>query len=60
MNMLLIPSEQMDEWDSEYDRLQLHHQISRVSFLAHCAATWGYDQGIQAMDHFFNIDPDLE
>lgn len=58
--MLVIPPEQMDEWDSEYDRLQLSKQISRVSFLAHCAATWGYDQGLTAMNHLFKIDPEFE
>lgn len=58
--MLIIPPEQMDEWDSEYDRLQLSNQISRISFLAHCAATWGYDRGLCAMDGLFRIDPELE
>lgn len=58
--MLVIPPEQMDEWDSEYDRLQLSKQISRVSFLAHCAATWGFDQALQTMDQLYLIDPELE
>lgn len=58
--MLVIPPEQMDEWDSEYDRLQLSNQISRVSFLAHCAATWGFDQALQTMDQLYLIDPELE
>lgn len=58
--MLVIPTEQMDEWDSEYDRLQLGHQISRVSFLAHCAATWGFDQALQTMERLYPIDPELE
>jgi hypothetical protein len=58
--MLVIPSDKFDEWDSEYDRLQLSKQISRMSFLAHCAATWGYDQGLTAMNQLFNIDPELE
>jgi hypothetical protein len=58
--MLIIPSDKLDEWNSEYDRLQQNKQISRVSFLAHCAAAWGYNQGLTAMNHLFNIDPELE
>lgn len=58
--MLVIPPEQMDEWDSEYDRLQLSKQISRISFLAHCAATWGFDQALQTMDNLYVTDQELE
>jgi hypothetical protein len=58
--MIVIPTEQIDEWDSEYDRLQLSKQVSRISFMAHCAAVWGYDQGLTAMDQLFRTDPELE
>lgn len=58
--MLLIPSSQLNEWDSEYDRLQLSKKISRISFLAHCAAAWGYNEGLTAMSNLFMVDPELE
>lgn len=58
--MLIIPTSKYDEWDSEYDRLELGDRISRISYLTHCAALWGYDQGLSAIGHLFMIDPELE
>lgn len=58
--MLMIPPEQMDQWDADYDRLQLSNQISRISFLTHCAAMWGFDQALTVMDGLYASDPELE
>jgi hypothetical protein len=58
--MLIIPTSQVEEWEAEYNRLQLNKQISLVSFLTHCAATWGYGQGLTAMNNLFNIDPEWQ
>lgn len=60
MTMLVIPPEQLDAWDSEYDRLGVNQQVSRLSFIAHCAVLWGYERGLTAMDALFKVDPELE
>lgn len=55
--MLMISPEQMEQWDSDYDRLELDDKISRVSFLMHCAAMWGFDQALSVMDVMHCSDP---
>ena len=56
--MLLIPESHLDQWNSDYDNLPSTIEISRTSFIAHCAAAWGYYQGLIAADCF--LDSKLE
>jgi hypothetical protein len=56
--MTAIPQSKIDEWNSEYNNSIYQDEISRISYLMHCAALWGYDQGLTAMNNLFNIDPE--
>lgn len=58
--MLVIPESQLAEWNAEYNRLHVDSHVSRLSFMAHCAAVWGYNQGLTAMNSLFRIDPEFE
>lgn len=59
--MLKIPDNQIKEWNNEFDRLHFYNktdEVDRQTYIAYCAAMWGYTQGIVAMQSIFATDPD--
>lgn len=59
--MIRIPDGQIDQWSKEFDRLHFHNKVDEVdrqTYIAYCAALWGYTQGIVAMQSVFAVDPE--
>ena len=56
--MLIVPGDKLKEWEDHYHKSHLDKQVSLQLFIAQCAAVWGYDQGLEAFGHLFNIDPE--
>jgi hypothetical protein len=54
--MVIIPDDKLKEWEDHYHKSNINKQICLQVFLAQCAAVWGYDQGLQALDNLFGFD----